>query len=77
MIAMIPKLESFINAHFEIAEGYMKYRNNGGVAISGIEKHVGIKKLKKTLAVTSIKSAAIKMPKDSALTFNSKKKIPA
>jgi hypothetical protein len=77
MIAMIPKLESFIKAHIGIAEGYQKYRKNGGAAISGIEKHVGIKKLKKTLAVTSIKSAELKAPKDGTLVLKIKKKTTA
>jgi hypothetical protein len=48
IIAKIPKLESFIEAHKEITAGYQKYRKNGGAAISGIEKHVCIKKLKKS-----------------------------
>lgn len=74
MIAMIPKLESFIKAHEEIAAGYQKYRKNGGAAISGIEKHMGSKKLKKTLAVASIKSAELKVPKDGTLVLKIKKK---
>lgn len=75
IIAMIPKLELFIKAHEEIAAGYQKYRKNGGAAISGIEKHVGIKKLKKTLVVTSIKSTEIKTPKDGTLALKTKKKV--
>jgi hypothetical protein len=43
MIAMIPKLEAFIKVHNEIAAGYQKYRKNGGEAIPGIEKHLGLK----------------------------------
>ena len=44
MIALVPKLEDFIEVYNEIAEGYQKYRKNGGEAISGIEKHLSIKK---------------------------------
>jgi hypothetical protein len=44
MISMIPKLEAFIKIHHEITLGYQKYRKNGGEAIPGIEKHLGIKK---------------------------------
>jgi hypothetical protein len=64
IIAMIPKLESFIKVHEEIAAGYQKYRKNGGAAISGIEKHVGIKALKSTLSLTSKKSTELKASKD-------------
>jgi hypothetical protein len=74
MIAMIPKLESFIKAHMEIAEGYQKYRKNGGAAISGIEKHVGIKGLKSTLSITSIKSTELKATKEGTLALKTKKK---
>lgn len=74
IIAMIPKLESFIKAHEEIAAGYQKYRKNGGATISGIEKHVGIKKLKSTLSITSIKSAELKASKDGTLVLKTKKK---
>ena len=74
IIAMIPKLESFIKAHEEIAAGYQKYRKNGGAAISGIEKHVGIKKLKNTLAIPSKKSAELKAPKEFTPALKTKKK---
>lgn len=43
MIAMVPKLEKLLKAYTDIAGGYHKYRNNGGAAIPGIEKHLGIK----------------------------------
>jgi hypothetical protein len=43
VIAMIPKLESLIKIHKEIAEGYQIYRKNGGDEIPGIEKHLGLK----------------------------------
>ena len=74
IIAMIPKLESFIKAHEEIAAGYQKYRKNGGAAISGIEKHVGIKKLKNTPAIPSKKTAELKAPKDITPALKTKKK---
>ncbi|HIJ88514.1 MAG TPA: hypothetical protein HPP97_12665 [Desulfuromonadales bacterium] len=42
--ALIKQLETFVKIHKEIAAGYQKYRKNGGEAISGVEKYVGIKK---------------------------------
>jgi hypothetical protein len=74
IIAMIPKLESFIKAHEEIAAGYQKYRKNGGAAISGIEKHVGIKELKSTLSKTSKKSTELKALKIGTPALKTKKK---
>ena len=41
--ALILQLENFVKVHKEIAAGYQKYRKNGGEAISGVEKYVGIK----------------------------------
>ena len=60
MIAIVPKLNNFIKVHKEIAAGYQKYRKNGGEAISGIEKHLGIKKPEKTgeAKVKAVVSAA-------------------
>ena len=43
VIAMIPKLESLIKAHREIAAQYQLYRQNGGDEIPGIEKHLAFK----------------------------------
>ena len=43
IIALVPKLKDFIDVHKEIAAGYQKYRKNGGEAIPGIEKHLGVK----------------------------------
>ena len=63
IIAMIPKLESFIKAHEEIATGYQKYRKNGGAAISRIEKHVDIKELNSTLSITSKKTTESRLRK--------------
>jgi hypothetical protein len=74
MIAMIPKLESFIKAHIEIAEGYQKYRKNGGAEICGIEKHVGVKELKSTLSITSKKTTNLKASKECASGIKTKKK---
>ena len=74
IIVMIPKLESFIKTHEEIAAGYQKYRKNGGAAISGIEKHVGIKEPKSTLSITSKKSTELKASKDGTLALKTKKK---
>ena len=71
---MRPKLESFIKAHEEISAGNQKYRKNGGAAISGIEKHVGIKELKNTPAITSKKSTELKAPKNGAPALKTKKK---
>jgi hypothetical protein len=71
IIALIPKLESFIKIHKEIAAGYQKYRKNGGAAISEIEKHVGINELKGTPVITSKK---LKASKDGSLTLKTKKK---
>jgi hypothetical protein len=74
IISMIPKLESFIKAHVEIAAGYQKYRKNGGAAISGIEKHVGIKELKSTLSKISKKSTELKALKIGTPALKTKKK---
>jgi hypothetical protein len=64
VIAMVPKLEALIKAHKEIAAGYHKYRKNGGNAIPGIEKYLGIEektallsKMKNKAAVTEAKAS--------------------
>jgi hypothetical protein len=74
LIAMIPKLESFIKAHEEIVAGYQKHRKNGGAVISGIEKHAGIKELKSTLSIPSKKSTELKTSKNCNLAVKTKKK---
>jgi hypothetical protein len=74
IVAMIPKLESCIKAHEEIAAGYQKYRKTGGAAISGIEKHVGIKAPKNTLSITPKKSTELKASKDGTPALKTKKK---
>jgi len=81
MIALIPKLEDYIDVHKEITAGYQKYRKNGGEAIPGIEKHLGIKeeksappkKTKETAKTTetkapkeTVESAAVKKTKKKA-----------
>ena len=43
LVAQIPKLEKLLKMYDEISAGYLKYRKNGGAAIPGIEKHLGIK----------------------------------
>ena len=58
MIAMVPKLEAFIDVHKEIAAGYQKYRKNGGAAIPGIEKHLAIKEEKSSTSIKK-KEAAV------------------
>ena len=78
MISMIPKLEAFIKVHKEIAAGYQKYRKNGGAAIPGIEKHLGIKeansapssKIKVPATITKTK-----IPKESTAAKKDKKKV--
>jgi hypothetical protein len=78
LIALVPKLTTFIKVYKEIGTGYQKYRKNGGVAISGIEKHLGIKEekiapvLKKKEAVAPDKT---KTPKESDAIKKDKKKI--
>ena len=57
IIALFPKLETFVKVHKEIVTGYQKYRKNGGEAIPGIEKHAGIKESKETLPVKAKKKA--------------------
>ena len=78
MIAMVPKLEIFIKAHKEIAEGYQKYRKNGGVAISGIEKHLGVKEIKSSSPLKNKKPAKtteeVKSPKAGSATKKIKTK---
>jgi hypothetical protein len=78
VIAMVPKLEAFIEAHKEIAAGYQKYRKNGGEAISGIEKHVGGKEQKSTPPAKTKKVAKVteaKAPEEGAEAKKAKKKI--
>ena len=87
MIAMIPKLETFLKAHNEIAEGYQKYRKNGGASIPGIEKHLGVKeqnsapskKTKETAKTTKAKvpeeAKAPKKAVENAAPKKTKKKV--
>jgi hypothetical protein len=78
MIAMVPKLATFIKVHEEIAAGYQKYRKGGGAAIPGIEKHVGIKEEKSAPVVKekpAATPAAAKAPKKVAAPSKDKKKV--
>jgi len=60
VIAMVPKLNNLIKVHKEIAAGYQKYRKNGGEAISGIEKHLGIKEQESAVLPKKKKAATMK-----------------
>ncbi len=78
LITLIPKLEAFMKVHGEIVLGYQKYRKNGGEAISGIEKHLGIKIPKsivkaKTEAVKPVSEA--KAPKEATTGKKVVKKV--
>lgn len=78
MIALVPKLESFIKVHKEIAAGYQKYRKNGGEAIPGVEKHFGIKEQSSTPSL-KVKKAGIltvdKTPEEDTDLKKTKKKV--
>ena len=66
IITLVPKLKDFIDVHKEIAAGYQKYRKDGGAAISGVEKHLGIKEEKSAPAKKSketAKTTEAKVPK--------------
>ena len=78
LITLIPKLEAFMKVHNEIAVGYQKYRKNGGDAISGIEKHLGIKIPKSTVKtkVEVVEPATeTKAPKESTIVKKTAKKV--
>ena len=67
IVALVPKLKNFIDVHVEIAEGYQKYRKNGGDAIPGIEKHLGVKEqisLPSKKAKETVKTTETKVPKE-------------
>jgi hypothetical protein len=75
--AMLPKLEAFMKVHKEMAAAYQKFRKNGGAAIPGIEKYLGIKEQKSTPSLTIIESeetAEIKAPEKGVATKKDKKK---
>lgn len=77
VIAMIPKLESFIQACEEIASGYRKYRKKGGAAIPGVEKHVGIREPVSTSTITTkekTKLTVVKAAKKDVSVKTAKKK---
>jgi hypothetical protein len=78
MIAMVPKLEDFIKVHKEIAAGYQKYRKNGGEAIPGVEKHLGIKEQIKAPSLKKKEIAPIteaKAPEEGIAAIKTKKKV--
>jgi hypothetical protein len=80
MIKMIPKLEAFFKVHNEIAAGYLKYRNNGGTSIPGIEKHLGVKKqpvIPPVKAKKTDKATEIKAPKEETAVKKAKNKVKA
>jgi hypothetical protein len=67
MITMVPKLVALLKVNDEIAAGYQKYRKNGGAAIPGIEKHLGIKKQESAPSETTKETKAktdTKKPKE-------------
>jgi hypothetical protein len=73
MISLIPKLENFIKAHHEITAGYQKYRKNGGAAIPGIEKHLGIKKQDRPVSAKTAEPKPDTAPKISKKVVTVKK----
>jgi len=73
VVALVPKLEAVIAVHKEIAAGYQKYRKNGGAAIPGIEKHLGIKGQESTVPPKQKKTATIKKAEVSADATETKK----
>jgi hypothetical protein len=78
MIAVVPKLEAFLKVHNEIAEGYQKYRKNGGAAIPSVEKHLGAKIPKNTVKSKTksvVPATEVKAPKESTGTKKVNKKV--
>jgi hypothetical protein len=76
MIELVPKLEAFIKGHREIAEGYQKYRKNGGTAIPGVEKYLGVKEKAATSSVKTEekkKTKKVKAPEKSTGAKKTKK----
>jgi hypothetical protein len=80
MITLVPKLKDFIDVHEEIAEGYQKYRKNGGEAIPGIEKHLGGKEqisAPSNKAKETVKTTEVKVPKEAKATKEAVESTPA
>ncbi len=76
VIALVPKLESFIKVHKEITAAYQKYRKNDGAAIPGLEKHLGFKKEEGAASVKTKETPAateVKVPKSWGETKKDKK----
>jgi len=63
---MVAKLEALFKVNKEVEAGYQKYRKNGGAAIPGLEKHLGVKKTEKSPAPKPEKAASKPEPKTSA-----------
>ena len=74
VIAMIPKLKSLIKIHEEIAQGYQKYRKNGGAEIPGIEKHLGFKEKDSGCCKKTEEIIITEAPKESTEIKKTKKK---
>ncbi|MHB8121624.1 MAG: hypothetical protein ACYDG4_05645 [Desulfuromonadaceae bacterium] len=78
MLTVVPKLNNFIKVHKEIAAGYQKYRKNGGEAIPGIEKHLGIKEQESAAPAKKKKTAPVKeaaLPEEVTEAKKTKKKV--
>jgi hypothetical protein len=79
--ALILQLENFVKIHKEIAAGYQKYRKNGGEAISGIEKYIGIKTevvaVSKKAKEQEAPAAEAKAPKKTVESKKAKNKVKA
>jgi hypothetical protein len=75
--ALVPKLESFIKIHNEIAVAYQKYRKGGGASIPGIEKHLGCKEEKCAPPVKEKKAVTpdVKVTEEGIEAKKSKKKV--
>ena len=71
---LVNNLEAFIKAHKEIAAGYQKYRKNGGEAIPGVEKYLGIKTPCETAPEKIKKAEKAKTPKEDVDVKKTKKK---
>ena len=76
MIELVPRLEAFIKGHREIAAGYQKYRKNGGTAIPGVEKYLGVKEQAGTSSLKTAekgKTKKVKAPEKSTGAKKAKK----
>jgi hypothetical protein len=71
---LVHNLEAFIKAHKEIASGYQKYRKNGGEAIPGVEKYLGVKTPCETAPEKVKKAEKTKTPKEDVEVKKPRKK---